>query len=299
METNEREYLRAELTKLADYLDEKTEPPPQPFRREQIMKIDEAVKKALQQPTLVDALSWICLWESERIVKRAMTNYGYRANDTCFRLCIERVIKAWKEPPPQPNYMMWDGKILLKDGSQAFPFLPPQKVRVVEPWLFGDYDFKVILDSGQSWQVFSRQLSPIPEEPAPQPSYTEGQWLVIDDGKLISCLCQYQQPHSRLKDYINVTRTDGSVTAVEASILRPATSQDFAVERGGVRFIAYASPSGFIRLCYGVFYEDEAALLSGVDGDKILHALLEKADVPIVPCKLSERKYEAPEVKGE
>ena len=198
--------------------------------------------------------------------------------------------------PPQPKYMMWDGKILLKDGSQVFPFLLPQKVRVVEPWLFGDYDFKVILDSGQSWQVFSHQLSPIPKaKPISQPEYTADQWLVIDDGKLISYLCQYQQPHSRLKDYINVTRTDGSVTAVGASLLRPATPQDFAVELGGVRFIAYATPSGFIRLCYGAFCKDEAVLLPGGDGDKILHALLEKADVPIVPYELSEGKFESPE----
>jgi len=65
--------------------------------------IDEAVKTAVQQPTLVDALTWICVWESERIVKQVRFNFGSGANgagwDTCFKTCIEHVIAAYKEKP--------------------------------------------------------------------------------------------------------------------------------------------------------------------------------------------------------
>lgn len=64
------------------------------------MNIDEAVAEAIKQSTLIDALTWICIWESERIVKQVRNNLGSGSNgagwDTCFKVCIERTMAAYK-----------------------------------------------------------------------------------------------------------------------------------------------------------------------------------------------------------
>ena len=64
------------------------------------MDIDEAVDRACKEPTIVDALSWICVWESERVVKQVRENFGSGANgadwDTCFRVCLQKVIKKYE-----------------------------------------------------------------------------------------------------------------------------------------------------------------------------------------------------------
>lgn len=63
---------------------------------------DEAIARACQEPTMVDALSWICVWESERVVRQAhqFFNTGIRQPDgkgwdTCFRVCIKAVMDAY------------------------------------------------------------------------------------------------------------------------------------------------------------------------------------------------------------
>ena len=69
------------------------------------MNIDEAVARSCQEPTLLDALSWIAVWETERVIKQAQRFFetGERTGsngagwDTCFRVCFERVIGAWQE----------------------------------------------------------------------------------------------------------------------------------------------------------------------------------------------------------
>lgn len=64
------------------------------------MTINEAVKRACQEPTLLDALSWICIWESERIVKQAKKNLrdvDGKGWDTCFKICLGRVMRCWPD----------------------------------------------------------------------------------------------------------------------------------------------------------------------------------------------------------
>jgi hypothetical protein len=64
------------------------------------MNISEAVERACEKPTLVEALSWICVWESERIIKQAKKNLvdsDGKGWDTCFKYCIERVMEEYKE----------------------------------------------------------------------------------------------------------------------------------------------------------------------------------------------------------
>ena len=75
------------------------------------MNINEAVKTACKESTLLDALSWICVWESERVVrqaKRELKDADGKGWDTCFRFCLERVMKQYNQPldsdgkkPPQ------------------------------------------------------------------------------------------------------------------------------------------------------------------------------------------------------
>lgn len=62
----------------------------------------EAVDRACQEPTLADALSWICVWESERVVRQAheFFNTGIRQPDgkgwdTCFKVCIKAVMNGY------------------------------------------------------------------------------------------------------------------------------------------------------------------------------------------------------------
>ena len=63
------------------------------------MNIDQAVERACQEPTLLDALTWICVWESERAIKQARENYGSGSGgagwDTCFRYCLEQVMVSY------------------------------------------------------------------------------------------------------------------------------------------------------------------------------------------------------------
>ena len=63
------------------------------------MNIDQAVSRACEEPTLLDALSWICVWESERMIQQSREHYGSGANgagwDTCFRVCLKRVMESY------------------------------------------------------------------------------------------------------------------------------------------------------------------------------------------------------------
>jgi len=69
------------------------------------MNIKEAVAKAFEEPTLLDALTWIAVWESERVVQQARKFYltGERTGsggagwDTCFRSSFQLVMAAWEK----------------------------------------------------------------------------------------------------------------------------------------------------------------------------------------------------------
>lgn len=67
---------------------------------EGVLKFEEALKVAVEQPTLLDALTWICVWESERVIDQARFRYGSGVNgagwDTCFKYCIEQVMQTYR-----------------------------------------------------------------------------------------------------------------------------------------------------------------------------------------------------------
>jgi hypothetical protein len=70
------------------------------------LNITEAVEIACREPTLVDALSWIAVWESERAIKQARKYFETGVStashgggwDTCFKVCLGEVLKAYATP---------------------------------------------------------------------------------------------------------------------------------------------------------------------------------------------------------
>ncbi len=65
------------------------------------MNIIEATNRACEEPTLTEALTWICIWESERVVKQARANPQW---ETCFGICIRYVMDAyWKKNDRRTN----------------------------------------------------------------------------------------------------------------------------------------------------------------------------------------------------
>lgn len=67
------------------------------------MNIDEAIERACQEPTITDAIAWICEWEGQRAIEQAIeyaktgvrTGSDGKAWDTCFKHCIQRVYKEY------------------------------------------------------------------------------------------------------------------------------------------------------------------------------------------------------------
>jgi hypothetical protein len=65
-----------------------------------IHNIEDAVKKACKQPTLLDALTYMAIWESGRIVEQAkdnlaMANLGMKSWDSCFNYCFKKVFEEY------------------------------------------------------------------------------------------------------------------------------------------------------------------------------------------------------------
>ena len=57
------------------------------------MTLNEAVKRACKEPTLLEALTFICVWECARAVNQA--NIG--SYDTCFKVSLKAVMDAYEE----------------------------------------------------------------------------------------------------------------------------------------------------------------------------------------------------------
>jgi len=88
------------------------------------MNIKEATERACQEPTLVDALSWICVWESERVVRQAakqglkgIYDADGKGWDTCFKFCIEHVMEYYK------GNKMSELKLNFEDDEQRLQFV--------------------------------------------------------------------------------------------------------------------------------------------------------------------------------
>lgn len=66
------------------------------------MNITEALDRACQEPSLLDALTWMAVWENDRAVHQALRNKesGERTPEgglweTCFRHSFQRLLEHW------------------------------------------------------------------------------------------------------------------------------------------------------------------------------------------------------------
>ena len=59
------------------------------------MNIKEAVNEAMKEPTLLEAQTFICIWEMERVVKYVRSHNG--SWETCFKICLNEVTDAWEK----------------------------------------------------------------------------------------------------------------------------------------------------------------------------------------------------------
>jgi hypothetical protein len=60
---------------------------------------EEAVKRALEEPTLAAALAWVAIWENDRAVQQALRGdrgFDGRLWDTCFEMLFKRVLEGWR-----------------------------------------------------------------------------------------------------------------------------------------------------------------------------------------------------------
>ena len=89
------------------------------------LSLSEAVKEACKQPTLLDALSWIAVWEGERAIQQAKKYFETGVStasmggwDTLFRICFKEVISNYIEVPgrkiSRKKALKTSEKILLK-----------------------------------------------------------------------------------------------------------------------------------------------------------------------------------------
>lgn len=69
------------------------------------MNITEALDRACQEPSLLDALTWMAVWENDRAVHQALRNKesGERAPEgglweTCFRHSFQRLLEQRYRP---------------------------------------------------------------------------------------------------------------------------------------------------------------------------------------------------------
>ena len=83
------------------------------------MRANEAVKRACQEPTLKQALAWIAVWETERVVAQALewqrtgvrTGANGAAWDTCFELLFGDVLESFPASPARVADLELLGKI--------------------------------------------------------------------------------------------------------------------------------------------------------------------------------------------
>jgi len=75
---------------------------------------EEAVIKACQEPTLLDALAWICVWENDRAVKQAREHEQW---GTCFKLCLSKVMNLYTMKHECP---VCAAMIMLRPNSLTF-----------------------------------------------------------------------------------------------------------------------------------------------------------------------------------
>lgn len=94
----------------------KQEPQPEPTCPDRLNLV-EATKRACQESTLLDALTFICIWESERAIRQARENPTW---ETCFKVSLKSVFDNYHTPADlQPEVV--EKKCTRKDTKGGRP----------------------------------------------------------------------------------------------------------------------------------------------------------------------------------
>lgn len=56
------------------------------------MNLTQALDRAMREDTLADALTFLAVWETERVVVQARANEQW---DTCFKFLFKRALERW------------------------------------------------------------------------------------------------------------------------------------------------------------------------------------------------------------
>jgi hypothetical protein len=87
------------------------------------MNITEALYEANKKPTLAAALSYMAIWDMERIVKYVRENEG--TWDSCFGTCFEPVLVHWaqrlEEERRRDHYRCRCGVYLIVNSDENGP----------------------------------------------------------------------------------------------------------------------------------------------------------------------------------
>jgi len=136
------------------------------------MKLTEAVQIACKEPTLGEALNYICIWESKRLVEYVRNNAG--PWETCFGICISTVMAEYKNKSKVDKMRLYCfGNMYLssiQQGIQAGHVIGNMSVKynkdsMYQEWA-NDYKTIILLNGGMSVnlatvvQHFSDQANP-------------------------------------------------------------------------------------------------------------------------------------------
>ena len=105
------------------------------------MDLNEAVTVACREETLVDALTYIAVWDSERAVRQAIENYKTKVTlssegtfgfvwDTCFKVCFEAVILKWQKERDETQKLLIHMKLLLNSIEKLIDEVPATSIPV-------------------------------------------------------------------------------------------------------------------------------------------------------------------------
>jgi hypothetical protein len=100
------------------------------------MNLNEAVSRACEEPSLLKALTWICVWDADRAVKQAIGNTqagtrgpGGELWDTCFEICLKAVFDVFSNRKPLSSKInLNNGVISVEERDSSAVHYQPDEI---------------------------------------------------------------------------------------------------------------------------------------------------------------------------
>ncbi len=99
----------------------------------------EAVERACQEPTLLDALAWIAVWDTERVVVQARSDYRSPEGqqwETCFKILFQDVLEKYPDRREDYRTEDWTLKDNRSNSSDEFLALCNEVERLIRDSAF-------------------------------------------------------------------------------------------------------------------------------------------------------------------